>query len=99
MGVGTILSARRVVLLAWGENKAEIVAEAVEGPQTDTVSASFLQGHPAARFLINESAASALTRVHLPWLTGPVKWTPGLTRRAVCWLGQQGRQAISQTRR
>lgn len=89
MGVGTILSARRVVLLAWGENKADIVAQAVEGPQTDSVSASFLQGHSAARFLINRAAASALKRIHLPWLTGSVEWTPGLTRRAVSWLAMQ----------
>ena len=86
MGVGTILSARRVVLLAWGENKADIVAEAVEGPQTDAISASFLQGHSAARFFINKSAASALRRIRLPWLTGTVDWTPDLTRRAVSWL-------------
>ncbi|MCB1100403.1 MAG: glucosamine-6-phosphate deaminase [Verrucomicrobiae bacterium] len=86
MGVGTILAARRVALLAWGENKADIVAQAVEGEQTDAVSASFLQGHSASRFIINKAAASALKRVRLPWLTGSVTWTPDLTRRAVTWL-------------
>ena len=58
MGVGTILGARRIVLMAWGENKAAIVREAVEAPVTDQVSASFLQGHASATFLIDTAAAS-----------------------------------------
>ena len=57
MGVGTILRARQIVLMAWGENKADIVREAVEGPETEAVSASFLQSHPDACFFIDEPAA------------------------------------------
>ncbi|BDS05599.1 hypothetical protein NT6N_06390 [Oceaniferula spumae] len=60
MGCGTILSARRLVLLAWGEAKASIVKEAVQGPISDQVSASFLQNHPNAVFYLDEAAASAL---------------------------------------
>ena len=85
MGVGTILRARQLVLMAWGENKASIVARAVEGPVTDAVSASFLQGHHNARFFIDTGASRELTRVKLPWLVGPVSWTPSETRRAVVW--------------
>lgn len=85
MGVGTILRGKKLVLMAWGENKAEMVAKAVEGPVTEAISASFLQDHPDARFCIDEGASRELTRVKLPWLVGPVSWTPRETRRAVCW--------------
>jgi glucosamine-6-phosphate deaminase len=86
MGVGTILRARKIALMAWGENKADIVREAVEGPETEAVSASFLQSHPDARFLVDAAAAKALTRVKLPWLVSHVAWDEASTRRAVTWL-------------
>ncbi len=89
MGVGTILAARRIVLLAWGGNKAEIVRKAVEGPVNDRVSASFLQGHDNATFLIDQSASSRLTRVHLPWLVSSVEWDGDMTKRAVTWLSHR----------
>ena len=88
MGVGTILDARRVVLLAWGESKAKVVADAIEQPPTDSLPASFLQGHADVRFLIDEAAALELTRIKHPWLVGTVAWTPGLARRATLWLAQ-----------
>jgi len=85
MGVGTILRARKLVLMAWGENKASIAAKAIEGQVTDAISASFLQDHVDARFFLDRGAASELTRFKLPWLVGPVSWTPRETQRAVCW--------------
>src|SRR5262249_32161272 len=81
MGVGTILEARRIVLLAFGEHKAAIVQRAVEGPMTDSITASFLQQHPDATFLLDESAAGALVSLARPWAVGPVDWTPALMRR------------------
>lgn len=89
MGVGTIMKARRVVLLAWGENKAEILAAAVEGQVTDTISASFLQLHGDATFIVDETAASCLTRNRCPWLVGPVHWSSGMMRKAVVWLARK----------
>jgi glucosamine-6-phosphate deaminase len=86
MGVGTILEARRLVLMAWGSNKAGIVQEAVEGRMTDQVSASFLQTHPNATFLIDRASASNLTRFRYPWLVGPVEWDAAMKKRAVVWL-------------
>ena len=71
--------------MAWGENKASIAAKAIEGPVTDAISASFLQDHVDARFFLDRGAASELTRFKLPWLVGPVSWTPRETQRAVCW--------------
>ncbi|MES2996799.1 MAG: glucosamine-6-phosphate deaminase [Verrucomicrobiota bacterium] len=60
MGCGTILDARMIVLLAWGEKKADIVQQAIEGEITDQISASFLQTHPDATFILDEGAASRL---------------------------------------
>ncbi|MDF3056869.1 MAG: glucosamine-6-phosphate deaminase [Rariglobus sp.] len=86
MGVGTILDARKIVLLAWGEAKARVIAQAVEGAPVESLPASFLQGHPDVRFLLDPAAGSELTRIKHPWLVGPVEWTPALARRAVTWL-------------
>jgi glucosamine-6-phosphate deaminase len=89
MGVGTILKARRIVLMAWGENKAGIVRDAVEGAVTDQVSASFLQEHPNATFLIDGAAASRLTRRSHPWLVGSIEWDEPMMRRAVLWMAKK----------
>ncbi len=89
MGVGTILDARSIVLLAWGEGKASVIAQAVEMPPTDSLPASFLQGHAKVRFMIDQAAASALTRMRHPWLVGAIEWTPIRTRQAVVWLSQK----------
>jgi glucosamine-6-phosphate deaminase len=60
MGCGTILDARRLRLMAWGKGKAGIVRESLTGPVTDRVSASFLQEHPDALFLLDRDAAGLL---------------------------------------
>src|SRR5215471_20556790 len=86
MGVGTILEAREIILLAWGESKAIVLRAAIEGPQTDSVPASFLQRHPQCQCFLDETAAGDLTRSRTPWKVGPVQWTPELTRKAVVWL-------------
>jgi glucosamine-6-phosphate deaminase len=87
MGVGTILEARQIVIVAFGEHKAPIVARAVEGEITESIAASFLQKHPDTTFLLDGAAASELTAIRQPWVTGPVEWTPDLIRRALIWLG------------
>ena len=91
MGVGSILSARRVVLLAFGEHKAPIVRRAVEEPPTSTVSASALQQHADSRFVLDRAAAARLTRFESPWVLGPLdavglEWSAALARKAVIWL-------------
>ncbi|MGB6883688.1 MAG: glucosamine-6-phosphate deaminase, partial [Candidatus Acidiferrum sp.] len=60
MGIGTILEARKILLLATGAAKAETVAEAIEGPITASVTASCLQLHPDVTFVIDEAAAARL---------------------------------------
>jgi len=60
MGVGTIIEARRCLLLATGESKAAVLAQAVEGPITSMISASALQLHPRCTVVVDEAAASRL---------------------------------------
>lgn len=86
MGVGTIMEARQIFLLAWGQAKASVVAKAVEGEQTPSLPASLLQLHKGCTFCVDAEAAADLTRSRYPWLVGPVQWTPALIRRAVLWL-------------
>ncbi|MFN3839151.1 MAG: glucosamine-6-phosphate deaminase [Cyclobacteriaceae bacterium] len=89
MGVGTILKARRIVLMAWGEGKASIIQKAVEGPVTDQNPSSFLQNHPNALVVLDEASSSELTRIKTPWLLDEVeKWNDKLVRKAVVWLSQ-----------
>lgn len=94
MGVGTILDARRVVLLAWGEGKAAVIGQAVEGPMRESLPASFLQAHARVQFFVDVAAASGLTRLQHPWLVGAVDWTPELTRRAVVWLAREAKKPV-----
>ncbi|HMO63480.1 MAG TPA: glucosamine-6-phosphate deaminase [Ferruginibacter sp.] len=86
MGIGTILKAKRIVLLAWGERKAGIIKQAVEGPVTEFVPASYLQGHHNTTFVLDESCAAELTRFKAPWLTDDVLWTTGMIKKAVTQL-------------
>jgi glucosamine-6-phosphate deaminase len=60
MGVGTIIEARRCLLLATGDSKAAVIAQAVEGPITSMVTASALQLHPRCTVVVDEEAAAAL---------------------------------------
>lgn len=86
MGINTILSAKRIVLLAWGERKADIIKMAVEGPVTEFVPASYLQAHPNTSLVVDDAAAGLLTRKKAPWLTEDVEWTKQMTKKAVIWL-------------
>src|SRR5439155_1362686 len=94
MGVGTILEARKVVILAFGEHKAGIVQKAVEGDVTDAIAASFLQNHPDAVFLLDAAAAGQLAAVRRPWEIGPVKWSSDRIRQAVIWLSLKVGKAL-----
>jgi glucosamine-6-phosphate deaminase len=94
MGVGTILDCRKIVLMAFGEHKAKIVQRAVAGAVTESVTASFLQSHPDATFLLDRAAAGELAAFARPWSIGPVNWTPALIRKAVIWLSLKVEKAL-----
>ena len=86
LGVKKIMEAKRVILLAWGEGKLNIIKSSVEGPVTNLVPASFLQEHNNTTFVLDKSAASKLTRINTPWLVENVNWTDTLIRKAVLGL-------------
>ncbi len=86
MGIDTIMRADRIVLMAWGEEKAPIIQRVVEGEITSLVPASYLQAHSNIEVVIDENAAHLLTREQTPWLVGPCEWTPKFIRKAVVWL-------------
>jgi glucosamine-6-phosphate deaminase len=86
LGVGQIMRAKRVVLLAWGEHKARIIRQALEGPVTAEVPSSYLQGHPNVQFVIDEAAAAELTRRKTPWLVEEVVWDKAMIRKGVTHL-------------
>jgi glucosamine-6-phosphate deaminase len=86
MGVGTILEAKEICLLAFGEHKAPIIRRAVEEGVSSTVAASFLQEHPESTFFLDEAAAASLTRMSEPWLVMNCEWDEMLECQAVIWL-------------
>ena len=89
MGISTMMSAKKIHLIAWGEDKAQIVKQIVEGPTDPACPASLLQKHSNISFYVEENSASLLTRNEAPWLVGPCNWTPKFIRKAVVWLCEQ----------
>ncbi|CAI8174784.1 MAG: Glucosamine-6-phosphate deaminase 1 [SAR116 cluster bacterium] len=89
MGVGTIMNAKRVILMAWGEGKASIIKQAVEGPIKESIPATFLQQHENCHFIIDQAAATNLTRIATPWLVGDCEWESKLIKKAAIWLSEK----------
>ncbi|HMU46041.1 MAG TPA: glucosamine-6-phosphate deaminase [Chitinophagaceae bacterium] len=83
MGISTILKSKKIILMAWGTSKAPVVKNAVEDDDTEHVPASLLQNHDDVTFIVDENAASELTRFKSPWLTGECEWTPRMIKKAV----------------
>ncbi|MFM7738804.1 MAG: 6-phosphogluconolactonase, partial [Planctomycetota bacterium] len=94
MGLGTILQARKVLLMALGEHKARIVKETAEGTLNPKIPASNLKNHPDAVMMLDEAAASELTARKTPWKLGSIEWDEKLTRRAVLWLSRETGKAL-----
>lgn len=83
LGVKKIMEAKRVILLAWGERKSHIIRSSVEEGVTSLVPASYLQEHNNATFILDNAAASKLTRINTPWLVEKIAWTDKLIKKAV----------------
>jgi glucosamine-6-phosphate deaminase len=94
MGVSTILRSKRIVLMAWGQNKASIIKRTIQGEISSEVPATFLQNHNNTTFVLDEGAASELTRLETPWLVGECIWTQELKSKAIVWLCQKTNQSI-----
>jgi glucosamine-6-phosphate deaminase len=94
MGISTMLSAKKIHLIAWGEDKAQVVKQIVEDAADPSCPASLLQKHNNISFYVDENSASLLTRNVAPWLVGPCEWTPKFIRKAVVWLCEQVHKPI-----
>ncbi len=98
MGISTILKSKEIILMAWGQIKAPVIKKALEDDATEDVPASLLQSHDNCTYIIDEAAATELTRFKSPWLTGECEWTPKIIRSAVVSLALQlGKPVLSLT--
>lgn len=88
MGVASIMKARTIFLMVWGQHKAPVLQKAVEGQITSSIPSSFLQEHPNVKVIADREAAEELTRVKTPWLVGMCHWDDELITRAVIWLSR-----------
>ena len=94
MGISTILKSKRIVLMAWGQNKASIIKRTIQGDISSEIPATFLQNHANVTFVLDQSAASELTRFETPWLVGECVWTKELKNKAIVWLCKETNQSI-----
>ncbi len=94
MGVSSIIKAKEIYLMAWGQHKAGIVKTAVESKPNSAVPATYLQNHPRVRFYLDKEAATKLTRVETPWKVGSCSWDDHLTCKAVTWLSLESGKPI-----
>ncbi|WP_138430599.1 glucosamine-6-phosphate deaminase [Fodinibius saliphilus] len=89
MGVGTILDSDRIIMMAWGEGKAPIIKETVEGEVRESVPATYLQKHDNAEVVLDTASADELICKKTPWLLRSCDWDDQLIRKAVVWLCQK----------
>ena len=94
MGIRTIRKSKRIVLMAWGNNKSAVVQKAIEGEIDSNIPSSFLQKHNNVTFVLDESASEHLTRIKSPWLTGSTDWSEELKAKAVAWLCEKTGKSI-----
>ena len=94
MGISTMMSAKKIQLVAWGEDKAAVVKSVSEDKADAACPASLLQKHDVVSIYVEENSASMLTRNVAPWLVGPCEWTPKFIRKAVVWLCEQVHKPI-----
>lgn len=86
MGINTIMGARKIYMLAWGEDKADIIRSAIEDKVSDTLPASYLQLHTNTTVCVDLAGAAHLTRIQRPWLVTSCEWNDKLVRSAIVWL-------------
>ena len=94
MGISTMLTAKEICLMAWTEDKAQVVKQVSEGKSCAACPASLLQKHGNISIYVEENSATQLTRNVAPWLIGPCEWTQKFIRKAVVWLCEQTKKPI-----
>ena len=94
MGIETIRKSKRIVLLAWGQNKSLVIKKAIQDEIDSNIPASFLQKHGNVTFVLDNSSAFDLTRIKSPWKVGSCNWTKELKAKAVVWLCQKTKKSL-----
>ena len=94
MGIKTIRKSKRIVLLAWGQNKSSVIKKAIENEIDSNIPASFLQKHSNVTFVLDNSSSSDLTRIKSPWKVGSCKWNDELKAKAIMWLCEITKKSI-----
>ncbi|MFI3286045.1 MAG: PIG-L family deacetylase [Rikenellaceae bacterium] len=94
VGLGTIMKSSKIIVMAWSEEKAEVVRKVVEGEIDTATPATILQQHNNIEFVIDENAANLLTRVQTPWMVSPCDWSAASIRKAVVWLCEKVNKPI-----
>ena len=94
MGIKTILDAKRILLLAWGINKSEIIQKTIEGEVSSILPATYLQNHNNSSIIIDKEAASFMTRINTPWLIKSCEWYKPLKLKAISWLCKKTNKSI-----
>jgi glucosamine-6-phosphate deaminase len=94
MGIQTILSAKRVLLMAWGTNKADIINKAIEGVVSSSIPTTYLQLHKNTTLILDNEAASELTRIKAPWMAANCEWDKNLRSKAIAWLCRRTGKSI-----
>lgn len=94
MGIKTIRKSKRIVLLAWGQNKSSVIKKAIENEIDSNIPASFLQKHRNVTFVLDNSSSSNLTRIKSPWKVGSCKWNDELKAKAIMWLCEITKKSI-----
>ena len=94
MGIKTILDAKRILLLAWGINKSEIIQKTIEGEVSPILPATYLQNHNNSSIIIDKEAASFMTRINTPWLIKSCEWYKPLKLKAISWLCKKTNKSI-----
>lgn len=94
MGIATVRKAKRIILLGWGQNKADIIKKTIEGEISSHVPATYLQNHNNCTFVLDTGAGSELTRNKTPWLVDACTWTEDLKAKAMVWLCEETEKTI-----
>ena len=86
MGIQTILSAKKILLMAWGSYKADIIQKAIEGEISSLIPTTYLQSHSNTTLILDIESASELTRIKTPWLVSSFEWDEANRSKAISWL-------------
>ena len=88
------MDAKRILLLAWGINKSEIIQKTIEGEVSSILPATYLQNHNNSSIIIDNEAASFMTRINTPWLIKSCEWDESLKLKAISWLCKKTNKSI-----